>query len=164
MTFIVLPILAGFPDLSFSTFSAFQGLREYSPDCLLTLLPSHKYTVLRPNRHLFCVNRHLRSPKRDDSCCDPDCLVQTPNSRIAPQSIGEGASSLFGGWPGCNPRLAPVQPWGCSRARDIFGTPWRSPKKTTCSFSYRFRGNPGIRGLYQAVRVARLLSKDPCLQ
>ena len=32
--------------------------------------------------------------------CDPDCLVQPPNSRIAPKSIGEGASSLFGGWPG----------------------------------------------------------------
>ena len=30
-----------------------------------------------------------------------------------------------------------------------------SPKKTTCSFSYRLRGNPGIRGLYQAIRVAR---------
>ena len=28
------------------------------------------------------------------------------------------------------------------------------PEKTTCSFSYRFRGSPGIRGLYQAVRVA----------
>ena len=37
---------------------------------------------------------------------------------------------------------------------DIFGTPGLSPKKTTCSFSYRFRGNPGIRGLYQAIRVA----------
>ena len=34
------------------------------------------------------------------SCCDPDCLVQTPNSRIAPKSIGEGASGLFRGWPG----------------------------------------------------------------
>ena len=32
--------------------------------------------------------------------CDTDCLVQPPNSRIAPRAIGEGASSLFGGWPG----------------------------------------------------------------
>ena len=41
----------------------------------------------------------------------------------------------------------PVQPLGCSRARDIFGTP---AEKTTCSFSYRFRGNPGIWALNQA--------------
>ena len=57
--------------------------------------------------------------------CDPDCLVQPPNSWIAPKSTGEGASSLFGGWPGslenvscssatpdlhwCNPKVAPVQ-------------------------------------------------------
>ena len=32
--------------------------------------------------------------------CDPDCLVQPPNSQMAPKSIGEGASSLFGGRPG----------------------------------------------------------------
>ena len=84
--------------------------------------------------------------------CDPNCLVQPPTSWIAPKSIGEGVSSLFGGWPGShenissNPKVAPVQVWGCSRARDIFGTPGPSSKKTTCSFSYRFRGNPGSRG------------------
>ena len=33
-----------------------------------------------------------------------------------------------------------MQAWGCSRARDIFGTPGPSPEKTTCSFSYRFKG------------------------
>ena len=33
------------------------------------------------------------------------------------------------------PRLAPVQPWGCSRARDNFGTLRPRPKKTTCSLS-----------------------------
>ena len=31
--------------------------------------------------------------------CDPAGLVQCPNSWIPPKSIGEGASSLFGGWP-----------------------------------------------------------------
>ena len=31
---------------------------------------------------------------------DPDCLVQPPNSRSVPKSIGEGASSPFGGRPG----------------------------------------------------------------
>ena len=45
---------------------------------------------------------------------------------------------------------------GCSRARDIFGTAGPSSKKTTCSFSYRFGGNPGIRGLCQTIRVAKL--------
>ena len=59
------------------------------------------------------------------SGCDPAGLVQCPNSWIAPKSIGEGASSLFGGWPGslenvssssatpdfhrCNLGVAPVQ-------------------------------------------------------
>ena len=40
-----------------------------------------------------------------------------------------------------NPRLPPVQPWGCPRARDIFDTRRPSPPKTTCSFSYRFAEN-----------------------
>ena len=75
---------------------------------------------------------------------DPDCLVQPPNSRIPPKSIGEGASGLFGG-----------RPRSCSRARDIFGTPGPSPKKTTCSFSYRFRGSSGISALYQGLRVLK---------
>ena len=44
-----------------------------------------------------------------------------------------------------HPKVAPVQVWGCTRARDIFGTRRPSPIKTTCSFSDRFRGNPGIR-------------------
>ena len=51
------------------------------------------------------------------------------------------------------PRLAPVQPWGCSKARDIFGTLRPSPENTTCSFPYRFRGNPGTRALYQAIGI-----------
>ena len=58
-------------------------------------------------------------------CCDPAGLVQSPNSWIPPKSLGEGASILFGGWPGslenvscssaipdlhrCNPKVAPVQ-------------------------------------------------------
>ena len=42
--------------------------------------------------------------------CDPDCLVQPPNSRTAPKSIGEGASSLFGRWPGSPENVS------CSRA------------------------------------------------
>ena len=79
--------------------------------------------------------------------CDPDCLVQCPNSWIPPKSVGEGASSLFGGWPGslenvCNPKVAPVQVWGCTGARDIFETQTQSlgpsSEKTTCSLSYRF--------------------------
>ena len=35
-----------------------------------------------------------------DKFCDPAGLVQCPNSWIPPKSVGEGASSLFGGWPG----------------------------------------------------------------
>ena len=42
--------------------------------------------------------------------CDPDCLVQPPISWIAPKSIGEGASSLLGGWFGSPENVS------CSRA------------------------------------------------
>ena len=39
-----------------------------------------------------------------------DSLVQPPNFGIAPKSRGEGASSLFGGWPGSPENVS------CSRA------------------------------------------------
>ena len=45
------------------------------------------------------------------------------------------------------PRLAPVQPWGCSRARDNFGCLRPRPEKTTCSFPYRFSGENRNSGL-----------------
>ena len=50
------------------------------------------------------------------------------------------------------PRLAPVQPWGCPRARDNFGTLRPSPKKTTCSFPYRFSGKSRNSGLVPGKR------------
>ena len=54
---------------------------------------------------LFCQSDH------------PDCLVQPPNFWIAPKLTGEGASSLFGGWPGSlEMSLAPVQPRTCTGA------------------------------------------------
>ena len=40
-----------------------------------------------------------------------------------------------------------MQVWGCSRARDIFETPGPSSQKTTCPFSYRFRGSSGNSGV-----------------
>ena len=40
------------------------------------------------------------------------------------------------------PKLTPVQPWGCPRARDNFGTLLPLPEKTTCSFLIDFRGRP----------------------
>ena len=71
------------------------------------------------------------------------------------KSIREGASGLCG--PGRRdpkislaleqPRLAPVQPWGCSRARDNSGTLRPRPEKTTCSFPYRFSGKNTNSGL-----------------
>ena len=56
------------------------------------------------------------------------------------------------------PKVEPVQPWGstCSGARDMCGTLAPSSKKTSHSFSYRFRGNLGIRGLYLAIRAANM--------
>ena len=50
------------------------------------------------------------------------------------------------------PRLAPVQPWGCPRARDNFGTLRPSPKKTACSFPYRFSGKSRNSGLVPGKR------------
>ena len=50
-----------------------------------------------------------------------------------------------------------MQVWSCSRARGIFGTRGASPKKTTCSFSYRFRRTSRNRALYQAIRVASIV-------
>ena len=62
------------------------------------------------NKSIFLVCHLQESPSRPPDpkspksafaplCCDPDCLVQPPNSWIPPEPIGEGASSLFGGWP-----------------------------------------------------------------
>ena len=45
------------------------------------------------------------------------------------------------------PRLAPVQPWGCPRARDTLRTLQPSPEKTTCSFPSRFSGKSRNSGL-----------------
>ena len=46
------------------------------------------------------------------------------------------------------PKVAPVQVWGCYRAKDIGGTPGPSSKKTTCSFScisiWGQSGNSGV--------------------
>ena len=43
-------------------------------------------------------------------CAPVTSLVQPLNSRIAPKSVGEGASSRFGGWPGSPDNVS------CSRA------------------------------------------------
>ena len=54
------------------------------------------------------------------------------------------------------PRLAPVQPWGCPRARDNF---WNSPalaRKHYLLLPLDFQGNPGIRALYQAIGIPSL--------
>ena len=83
-----------------------------------------------------------------------DPSVQPPNSRIDPKSIGEGASSLLGDDPGsrATPRLHPCKS-GAALEQETFSS---LPGHPTCSFSYRFRVNPGIRGLYQAISVATL--------
>ena len=43
-----------------------------------------------------------------------------------------------------HPRLAPLQPRGCFRAKDHFENLRPSSQRTTCSVSYRSTGNPGI--------------------
>ena len=54
--------------------------------------------------------RECGGPQSEAHTCDPDCLVQPPNTRMALKLIGEGASSLFGGRPGSLENVS------CSRA------------------------------------------------
>ena len=72
---------------------------------------------------------HLCKTTFTHLCWDPDCLVQCLNSWVRLKSIGDGASS-------------------------VFGTLWPSSKNTTCSFSCRFRGNPGIWAWHHANRIS----------
>ena len=84
-----------------------------------------------------CYARTLSTVKRLSRTwwysCDPDCLVQPPNSWIPPESIGQGARSLFGGWPGSPENVS------CSRA---------TPRLHLCKFGFAleqetFSGLPG---------------------
>ena len=47
----------------------------------------------------------------------------------------------------------PMDLSNCSEQHLGVETPGPSPQKTTCSFSYRFRGSSGISALYQGLRV-----------
>ena len=58
------------------------------------------------------------------------------------------------------PRLAPVQSWGCPRARDNFGTLWPLPEKTTCSFRYRFSGKSRNSGVVPGNRDPKIRVKS----
>ena len=97
---------------------------------------------LYPKKFFFtarlCRGSHANDLGRDVPgseklyACDPDCLVQPPNSRIAPKSIGEGASSLFGEWPGSPENVS------CSRA-----TPRLHQSKSGALEQKTFSGLPG---------------------
>ena len=97
-------------------------------------------------------------------CCDPDCLVQPPNSpELAPKSIGEGASSLFGGWPGSpeNISCSSATPdlhrcnLGVALEQETFsGLPGHPPKRLLAPSPIDLGEVQAFRGLYQAVRVA----------
>ena len=64
--------------------------------------------VFQSEPHSGCRNRPRF--KFSSQNCDPAGLVQCPNSRIPLKSIGEGASSVFGGGPGSPENVS------CSRA------------------------------------------------
>ena len=96
--------------------------------------------------------------------CDPHCPVQPPNSRITPKSIGEGASGLLGEWPGSpeNVSCSSATPelhqcnLGVALEQETFsGLPGHPPERLLAPAPIDFRGNPGIRGLYRAIRVAK---------
>ena len=54
------------------------------------------------------------------------------------------------------PRLAPVQPWGCPRARDILELSGPRPKRLLAPSLIDFRGNPGIRGIVPGNRDPKI--------
>ena len=97
-------------------------------------------------------------------------LIAWYNPRVpgcAPKSIGEGASSLFGGWPGSPENVScssatPDLHWctlGVALEQEAFsGLPGHPPKRLLAPSPIDLGAHPGIRGLYQAVRVATLAS------
>ena len=99
-----------------------QMSRDIPPKCLFflgfegcaKLFGPHRFTWKIPTR-LVDIRTLSSTPVVQSylawkKVCDPDCLVQPPNSWIRPKSIGEGARSLFGGWPGSPENVS------CSRA------------------------------------------------
>ena len=55
------------------------------------------------------------------------------------------------------PRLEPVQPWGCLEHEAFLGLSGTSPKRLRApSLIVDFRGSPGIRALYQAIGIPNL--------
>ena len=55
------------------------------------------------------------------------------------------------------PRLAPVQPWGCPIEQEtILGLSGSRPKRLLAPSLIDFGGNPGIRALHQAIRIPNL--------
>ena len=81
--------------------------------------------------------------------------MQPPNSWMAPKSIGEGASSLFGGWPGSpeNVSCSTANPdshrcnLGVALEQEIFwGFLGHPPKRLTCFFWDSLFATFGLKG------------------
>ena len=92
------------------------------------------------------------------SGCDLDCLVQPPNSWIAPKWIGERASSLFGRRPGspeniscsrATPRLHRCKSGVALEQETFSGLPGHPPKRPLAPSAIDL-------GAIQAIKVATL--------
>ena len=84
--------------------------------------------------------------------------------RITPKSIGEGASSLLGGWPGspknvscsrATPRLHQCNSGVALEQETFSGLPGHPPKRLLAPSPIDLGAIRGIWGLYQAIRVAK---------
>ena len=93
-----------------------------------------------PTTSTFLGSSHstVAPPHHPNKRCDPECLVQPPNSWSAPKSIGEGASSLFGGRPGspenvscsrATPRLHRCKSGVAPEQETFSGLPGQPPKR-----------------------------------
>ena len=131
-------------------------LREWTPNLFEGFLKAFEGPSAETGMRTLQIEKPFRDPFRNHSevgipiawykaripvCCE--------NRQGKEQVVFSGR-----GWRGPKislaleqPRLAPVHPWGCSGARDNFGTLRPSPEKTTCSFPHRFSGKTRNSGL-----------------
>ena len=132
--------------------------------CLITRKPPH-YHRKTPEELFFVISGNNY---KSHSPCDPDRLVQPRSPGCPPKSIGEGASSVFGGWPGspenvscsrATPRLHRCKSGVALEQETFSGLPGHPPKTLLAPSPIDLGGHPGLPGLYQAIRVATLPDK-----
>ena len=141
------------PKMSLALLEAQQ--RYFSYRAILVAIVSQKYFVLVFMGYRILIARYIAKWGIAQMClCELSAkggITQFWGSAELPEKVSRdtgyrsdsiavsrdmGPLSLL--W--SNPKVAAVQVWGCSRARNICGTPGGASEKTSCSFSYRMTG------------------------